>query len=342
MSFVKLNQKSKSVDLSEVSIGNPVVFSYFDSLSVESREESFLRALYIGVLALKEDRLSSFLAKTSNELGAQLESLKMIFDLKQELFFRTTAKGFVAEGEIADFLTDYVKERKLDDRVELLGGVAGSLKRNKTGDIVCHLGGDSDRRIVVECKFDKSLRLGPIEKRDVYSRKSDTVWSQLIEAQANRQASIGIIVFDRELVDAVLLNEVEHVKLIAGVGIIVIIDSRKGDFTNLGIGYSIARDFALANRDSQIDTEAFNLIVRRIAKDVADIMEVKALVEDNILNNKKILERMNKNVISLEHSAEFLRRFVQDGTLSKGDLLDFYQGVGLLEKLKATTALGSE
>jgi hypothetical protein len=335
MSFFRLDQKKKSVELTEASISNSVVFSYFDSLSMEERESAFLRALYIGVLALKEDRLSSFLAKTSNELGTQLESLKMIFDLKQELFFKTTSKGLIAEGEVAEFLSDYTRDRKLDDKVELVGGAAGSLKRNKTGDIVCYLGGDSDRRIVVECKFDKSLRLGPIDKRDVYARKSDTVWGQLIEAQANRQAEAGIIVFDRELVDAALASEVEHVKLIPGVGIVVIIDSRKGDFTNLGIAYSLARDLVLVGKESQVDVEVFNVIVRRIAKDVSDIMEIRSMVEDNIANNKKILERMNKNMLSLEHSSEFLGKYVRDGTLSKTDLLDFYQGNGLLEKLKA-------
>jgi hypothetical protein len=335
MSFIKLDQKKKSVDLTEMSIGNSVVFAYFDSISAEEREGAFLRALYIGVLALKEDRLSSFLSKTSNELGAQLESLKMIFDLKQELFFKTAAKGLVAEGEIAEFLSDYVKDRKLNDRVELVGGAAGSLQRNKTGDIVCFVGGDADKKIVVECKFDKSLRLGPIDKRDVYARRSDTVWSQLIEAQANRQASMGIIVFDRELVEAALASEVENVKLIPGVGIVVIIDSRKGDYTNLGIAYALARDLVFSGKDNGVDVEVFNLIVRRIAKDVSDIMEVKAMIEDNISNNQKILEKMNKNMLSLEHTSEFLSRYTREGTLSKTELLDFYQGNGLLEKLKA-------
>ncbi len=338
MSFVKLDQKKKSVDLTEMSISNSIVFAYFDSISSEEREGAFLRALYIGVLALKEDRLSSFLSKTSNELGAQLESLKMIFDLKQELFFKTAVKGLIAEGEIAEFLSDYAKDRKLNDRVELVGGSAGSLHRNKTGDIVCFVGGDKDKKIVVECKFDKSLRLGPIDKRDVYARRSDTVWSQLIEAQANRQASMGIIVFDRELIDATLASEVENVKLISGVGIVAIIDSRKGDYTNLGIAYALARDLISAGREGSVDVEVFNLIVRRIAKDVSDVMEIKELVEDNISNNRKILERMNKNMLSLEHTSEFLSRYVREGTLSKTELLEFYQGQGLFEKLKSLAA----
>lgn len=62
-----------------------------------------MKALYIGVLALMEDRLSAFLSKTSNELGTELESLKMIFEMKKEIFYKSSIKGVLAEEEIADF-----------------------------------------------------------------------------------------------------------------------------------------------------------------------------------------------------------------------------------------------
>lgn len=55
-------------------------------LPEDKRDESLTRAIYIGVLAMKEDRLAAFLAKTQNELGTELEHLKQIFDLKQQLF----------------------------------------------------------------------------------------------------------------------------------------------------------------------------------------------------------------------------------------------------------------
>ncbi len=65
------------------------------------------------VFALMEDRISAFLAKTTNELGTELESLKMIFEMKKELFYKTTIKGSLAEEDIAEFLNNYFAEKKL-------------------------------------------------------------------------------------------------------------------------------------------------------------------------------------------------------------------------------------
>ena len=85
----KLNKQNKRIPINEFQLDNEIVFEYFDKKVPEKeRDKTFLRALYIGVLALMEDRLSSFLDKTSNELGTELESLKKIFDMKQEVFFK--------------------------------------------------------------------------------------------------------------------------------------------------------------------------------------------------------------------------------------------------------------
>lgn len=106
-----------------------------------------------------EDRLSSFLSKTLNELGAELESLKMIFDMKKVLFYKSTIKGTLAEDEIAEFLNQYFIDRRLKDSAFLTGNSAGNIPRNKTGDIICEVNGTPDLKIVIECKFDKSVRL---------------------------------------------------------------------------------------------------------------------------------------------------------------------------------------
>jgi CMP-2-keto-3-deoxyoctulosonic acid synthetase len=67
------------------------------------REALLRRVLHIGLLAVKEDRLSAFLAHTESELGVQLEHLKQIFDLKEQVFFQSTQKGTVAEEEVTGF-----------------------------------------------------------------------------------------------------------------------------------------------------------------------------------------------------------------------------------------------
>lgn len=136
MSTIKLNQQLNRVEIKEFEIENSIVFNYFNNLSANERDEKLLRAIYIGVLALMEDRISAFLSKTSNELGTELESLKMIFEMKKELFYKSTIKGILAEDEIAEFLNGYFQEKRLKDRAVLTGNTVGNIAKNKTGDIV--------------------------------------------------------------------------------------------------------------------------------------------------------------------------------------------------------------
>src|SRR5665811_2580735 len=104
MANIKINQKLKRVEIQKFELDNDIVFNYFDNLPSNERDDKLIRALYIGVLALMEDRISAFLSKTSNELGTELESLKMIFEMKKELFYKTTMKGMMAEEDIACLL----------------------------------------------------------------------------------------------------------------------------------------------------------------------------------------------------------------------------------------------
>ena len=171
MSLIKLDQGLKRVEIKGFEIENEIVFNYFNNLSSAERDKNLYRALYIGVLALMEDRISAFLAKTQNELGTELESLKMIFEMKKELFYKTTIKGILAEDEVAEFLNNYFSEKKLKDKALLTGNLAGELSKNKTGDIVCEVNGKSDLKIAIEWKFDKSIKLGDIAAKDVFTKK---------------------------------------------------------------------------------------------------------------------------------------------------------------------------
>ncbi|HMN26318.1 MAG TPA: hypothetical protein PKE38_17555, partial [Ignavibacteriaceae bacterium] len=137
MSTIKINQKLKRIEIQEFELDNEIVFNYFDNLPATERDNKLIRAIYIGVLAMMEDRISSFLSKTSNELGTELESLKMIFEMKKELFYKSTIKGSLAEDEIAEFLNEYFQSKRMKDVALLTGNSAGELHKNKTGDIIC-------------------------------------------------------------------------------------------------------------------------------------------------------------------------------------------------------------
>jgi hypothetical protein len=334
MSTIKLNQQLSRVEIKEFEIENPVVFNYFNNLSENERDEKLLRAIYIGVLALMEDRISAFLSKTSNELGTELESLKMIFEMKKELFYKSTIKGVLAEDEIAGFLNNYFQEKRLKDRAILTGNTAGNIAKNKTGDIVCEVNGDNNLRIVLECKFDKSIRLGDVESKDVFTRKTDTAWSQLIEAEANRDGKISIIIFDRSLVDNSILKYTDNVGFISGIGFIAVVDSQKGNYSNLSIAYMLSRDIALNAKQIDLDKDLLAILVNRVIKDINEVLSIKSLVLSNIENNKAILKQLDKSILLMEFNQEYMKKFLKDGTLSKKDLLNFYLGEDVKDRFK--------
>ena len=334
MSTIKINQQLKRVEIKEFEIENQIVFNYFDNLPASERDDKLLRVIYIGVLALMEDRISAFLSKTSNELGTELESLKMIFEMKKELFYKSTIKGILAEDEIAEFLNGYFQEKRLKDRAFLTGNMAGSIPKNKTGDIICEIDGNSNLRIAIECKFDKSIRLGDIETKEIFTRKTDTAWSQLIEAQANRDAKVSLIVFDISLVENSILKNFENVGYIPGIGFVAIINSQKGDYSNLAIAYMLARDIALNAKEVDLDRDLLAMLVNRIIKDINEITTIKSLVHNNIENNKAILKQLEKSILLMEFNQQYLRKFLEDGTLTKKDLLDYYSGEEVKDKYK--------
>ena len=334
MPIVSLDHQAKRLKVSSYEVENQVVFGFFDKLQSADRDEALFKALNIGVLALMEDRLSSFLAKTSNDLGAELESLKMIFDMKQEIFLRSAAKGLIAEEEIADFLIAFFKDQKLSDTVSLTGTSKGKLPNNKTGDIVCEVEGRDDKRIVIESKFDKSLSLGDIQSKDVFLSGADTAWSQLIEAQANRDGKTAIIVFDISSVNNSVLKAVQNVRFVPQIGFCVIVDSGKGDYTNLVIAYMLARDLVQRASEVVLDKDFLALFVNRILKDLTEIRQVEKLVRSNIDNNKKILQQLEKSMLAIEFTQRYLVKFLDDGRMSRADLLDFYSGDEIRAKFK--------
>ena len=336
---MRLNQQLSRVEIDSFEIEDPLVFKYFNGLPETERNSALYRAIRIGVLALMEDRISSFFAKTTNELGVELENLKMMFDVKQEIFHKTAVKGTAAEDDILGFLQGYVEERGLKDTLKSTGKIKGVLPRNKTGDIVANVNGDSDRKIAIECKFDKSLKLGDVTTSDISTKRSDTAWSQLLEASVNRDANASIIVFDKSLADASILRVVDGVLYINDIGFVCVIDYQSGSFQNLAIAYMLARGLSLRSEGNNIDTEFVNLFLQRLNKDIKDIQGVEKMVKSNISNNQSILKTIEKSLLSIEFNQQYLTKYLQDGTMTKEDFLDFYMREDIRAKYKV---LGNE
>ncbi len=323
---MRIDHKLQRVQVDGFEIADELVYRYFDSLPEKERETALLRAIRIGVLATMEDRFSAFLSKTTNDLGVQLENLKLLFDMKQEVFHKTAIKGVAAENDILVFLENYLECAGLGDVVALTGTSKGTIKNNKTGDILAYVGGESSgRKVAIECKFDKSIKLGDVDSLDIASNKYDTAWSQLLEATVNRDANAGIIVFDKTLADASIQRAVDGVTYIDGIGFVCIIDYASSDYQNLAVAYNLARGLALRKDGKNVDVEFVNMLIQRLLKDIRDVQNIEILVKTNIKNNQQILKNIEKSLLSIEFDQKYLAKYLEDGYLNKSDLLEFYQ-----------------
>lgn len=336
--MINLNQQLKQITIDGFVLSDDLVFDYFDSVKKEDRNEMLSRAIRLGVLALEEDRFSSFLAKTESELGTQLESLKFRLDLQNKTFHETTKKGVKFEDDVCAFLDGYCQKRGYSDSIELTGKVRGEIKGNKTGDVLACVDGSDTRMIAIECKLDKSLQLGGIESKDIENKNKDTAWSQLLEADVNRNARISIIVFDKTNADASVLKNVDGVSFIPELGFVCVVDYQAGNYQNLAMAYNLARSIALQNIGNDGNTlkgEFVNMLIRRILADIKDVESIEDLVNKNIENNKTILKKIKKNILAIEFTQNYLEKYLKEGgVISKHDLFDFYQRESIRTKYK--------
>ena len=332
---MRIDHKLQRVQVDSFEISDELVYRYFDSLPEAEREAALLRAIRIGVLATMEDRFSAFLSKTTDDLGVQLENLKLLFDMKQEVFHKTAIKGLAAENEIFEFLEAYIDRFHLGDVVSLSGTSKGLLKNNKTGDILAYVGSEnSGKKVAIECKFDKSIKLGDVDSLDIASNKYDTAWSQLLEASVNRDANVSIIVFDKTLADASIQRVVDGVSYINNIGFVCIIDYESSDYHNLAIAYNLARGLALRRDGKNVKVDFVNMLIQRLMKDIRDVQSIEVLIKSNIKNNRQILKNIEKSLLSIEFNQQYLVKYLEDGSLNKADLLDFYQREEIQAKYK--------
>jgi len=224
----------------------------------------------------------------------------MMYEMKAELFAKSTVKGVEAEFDIAEYLADLAKANGHADEIELTGNSAGALPKNKTGDILCKVDGDENRQVAIECKFDKSIRLGEIEDIDWYGNKFDTALSQLIEAQANRQCDEAIIVFDRSSIVPSLLKVIGNIAFRPQYGFIVVVDSLRGDYQNLGLAYLLARDMASADKKVELETDLLLILMDRIVSEANRLLEIRSLVEDGIKKSQDVISRLEQGSLSMD------------------------------------------
>ena len=129
-------------------------------------------------------------------------------------------------------------------------------------------------------------------------------------------------------------SNVDGVTYIENIGFICIIDYEASDYHNLAIAYNLARGLALRKDGKNVEVEFVNMLIKRLLKDIRDVQNIEMLVKTNIKNNQQILKNIEKSLLSIEFNQQYLVKYMEDGALSKADLLDFYQREDIRAKYK--------
>lgn len=334
MPVITLSHSDKTVRFGNASSDHPLVYRFFGDLPENRREEELNRALVIGVMALMEDRIASFLARTENELGTHLEALKLLYDRRRLVEARAVAGGVVGEQEVHNRLIDYLqKAGQPGDNLRATGMTVGAMRNNRTGDIVVEFEGDPKRAVTIEVKFDKSLSLGAWEDGDSTSRTRDTALSQLFESNANRKSQYAVIVFDKSRCAPALMSTVGNIKWMPGAGFVVIIDHDRADYSHLYLAVDLLRTMTRPGI-ALFDDSVLEALLGRMSQDLATILQTKELLRENNQNLRKIAASIEKHAALVEFTRELIQQGLTEGRLDARLLLEIYRGEKVLTHLK--------
>jgi hypothetical protein len=323
------------LQIQDISIENPLVAEYLETIPAAERENAVIRALGIGVMAELKGEIGHFLHQTEGELGKHLSSLKALYDLRS-MRFQTSQKGADAEVQVISVLNDFKdKAGFLKDEVRDLGRLVGAIPRNRTGDVLVEVDGDPRKAIGIEVKLDGGVKMGEILNRDPIA-KTDTAVGQLIETAANRNTTLNIIVFDEDSVDTTVSQQcVEGIRYLAGIGFIVIVSTRRNDFRTLALVYLLARDLVLAEPKQAIaDHHVLEKIVERLVQVLNDYTSTRKDAETIIKSARKIISQSERTLRLVENTRDYLKHYLETGELSQQQMLEFYQAKGVAELMR--------
>jgi hypothetical protein len=261
-------------------IEDEALYLAFKNAKASKYDEYFEKALRLGVYALEQETIAAFLGRAESELDASLEYLKQLYKM-QNLREKGAAKGAVVEVELADELQKYIDKNGWPDAITDTGSKVGALPRRKVGDLTVEVA-DGAAVLTIESKWDKSVTLGDALDLDNRGNKSvdseKTAHGQLLTALVNRGAQIAMIVFDED-------NCHKSIGELAGVtfvpelpGFVVRVRRSHGDFANLLLAFSVAREMALLGAD-KVSGEHVNLAIKRMIRDLTVLAGVSSLLD---------------------------------------------------------------
>jgi len=259
------------------------------TLDDEASPLARLRREILDVLAHHKDANVHF----QTEVRSTLETFKT----RREEAARSTQHGVAFEDQVGEQLE--LEAKRVGDICEHVGLVNGRLQR-KLGDYVVELGlenASAGARIVFEAKAKKN-----------YTVKN--ALKELGEARKNRDAQVGVFVFDRASAPKGL-DSLDR----AGSDILVVWDA--DDVSTdiyLRTAFALARTLAhrtcVADSMADADFSAIDELIGHIAAHVATLEAIEKAAQCVTKNGKTILSSAQSMRDALEHEVEKLRGHV--------------------------------
>ena len=218
---------------------------------------------------------------------AEVRSTLETFKVRREEAARSTLHGHTFEQMVGEFLEG--EARRVGDVCEHVGATPGRAQR-KLGDFVVELGPESaapSARVVCEAKAKKR-----------YTVKN--ALAELAEARHNRDAQVGVFVFDRA-------SAPEKMEPICRIGSDVLVVWDADDATTdtyLRAAFAIARTLAFRQREADARSEAD---VRKLE----DLVEEIASHATSLEAIEKAARTVKKNGEAILGSAETLREALE-------------------------------
>jgi len=230
---------------------------------------------------------------------------------------KSAGKGAVAEVELSDVLQRFIDDNGWGDEVTATGDKVGAIARRKVGDLVCSINNGAVS-VVIESKMDASVAVGDPTALDERNKKSGnpekSAYGQNITSLVNRSAQVAISVFDKASVSA-SIRDLEDITFQPELpGFIVKVDRARGDFANICLAYSIAREMALMGVE-KIHGDHLNLVIKRLVRDLGvlaktetDLGKIEKAAKDTLTSVDSIRGAITDTTSSLDSTSQILKK----------------------------------
>ncbi len=325
---------------------HPSVYQYFtDTKNIKKGERGSVieKALNVGLLAAQQGRLAQAVKLFNSELLGEYDLLSTHMEVLQGKLAKDNKFKTDLEEDVVTALITHCSEMGHTD-VVVATGTSGK-DGNKTGDALATIAIDPTKqtKIAIEVKFASTYQKG--ENQNITAGNirpnRDTVYSQILEAQAVQNGSLGIFVIDENLnpFDGPGIQYLPDIR-----GFIVKVNVLNGDYDNLCMCYEVARQIAISGRPEEgVDMALLQFLVNDLCsllgrqKYIKDqgakiIKSIKTNQTKTIKEVEKILVDFDTELKGLQEAMAWVQKcltgLIETGELSAKDAFELYTQKG--------------